>query len=175
MNDQALAKIILPGMARSVSLARRWVVDALTTAGHKDVDGAQLVTSELVGNAIQHTGSGRSGGLVTVTIYEVCDDLARIEVIDEGASTVPKPRESSEDDCCGRGLWLVQQTSIRWGTRPVPMRWNLVWAEVLTLRADHPSDVLNGNNAKNLSSNVKATTSLWPAIRRQASSRDESS
>lgn len=150
MNDQALAKIILPGMARSVSLARRWAVDALTTAGHQDVEGARLVTSELVGNAILHTGSGRSGGLVTVTIYEVCDDLARIEVIDEGASTVPRPRESSEGDCCGRGLWLVQQTSIRWGTRPVPLRWNLVWAEVLTLRADHPSDVLNGSNTKNL-------------------------
>ncbi|MEW1841933.1 ATP-binding protein [Nonomuraea angiospora] len=155
MNDQALAKIILPGMARSVSLARRWVVDALTTAGHQDVEDARLITSELVGNAVLHTGSGRSGGLVTVTIYEVCDDLARIEVIDEGASTVPKARESYEGDCGGRGLWLVQQTSIRWGTRPVPKRWNLVWAEVLTLRADHPSDVLNGNDTKNLGANVK--------------------
>ncbi|WP_431924941.1 ATP-binding protein [Nonomuraea jabiensis] len=156
MNDQVLAKMILPGMARSVSLARRWVVDALTTAGHQDVESARLVTSELVGNAILHTGSGRLGGLVTVTIYEVCDDLARIEVIDEGASTVPRPRESSEGDCCGRGLWLVQQMSCRWGTRPLPVRCNLVWAEVLTLGADHPSDVVTGNNVKNLSSSVKA-------------------
>ncbi|MGW6496056.1 ATP-binding protein [Nonomuraea angiospora] len=174
MNDQALAKIILPGMARSVPLARRWVVDALTTAGHQDMEVAQLVTSELVGNAILHTGSGRSGGLVAVTIYEVCDDLARIEVIDEGAATVPKPRESSEDDCCGRGLWLVQQASIRWGTRPVPMRWNLVWAEVLTLRADHPSDVPNHDGTKNLSNSVKADHLALAGDRKQASSRDES-
>ncbi|MEV4105916.1 hypothetical protein AB0J42_37260 [Nonomuraea sp. NPDC049649] len=68
-----------------------------------------------------------------VKVFEVGDALARIEVIDEGAATVPLPRRSSDEECGGRGLWLVQQTAVRWGTRTVPQRWNLVWAEVFTL------------------------------------------
>ncbi|MEU6716311.1 ATP-binding protein [Nonomuraea sp. NPDC046802] len=149
MSDQALVKMALPGVARSVSLARRWAVDVLTAAGHQNADDARLVVSELVGNAVLHTGSGRPGGLVAVKIFEIGDGLARIEVIDEGASTVPKPREPCEDNCHGRGLLLVEQASIRWGVRPAPLRCNLVWAEVPTLNAERPSEVLNGNNSGN--------------------------
>jgi hypothetical protein len=102
-------------------------------AGHQDMDGVRLVTSELVGNAIVHTRSGRPGGLVTVKVVEVGDALARIEVLDEGAATVACPRRSDDDECGGRGLWIVQRSSTSWGTRTVPLRSNLVWAEVSTL------------------------------------------
>jgi hypothetical protein len=104
-------------------------------AGHQDLDGVRLVTSELVCNAVVHTHSGRPGGLVTVKVVEVGDALARIEVIDEGAATVACPRQSNDYECGGRGLWIVQQSSICWGTRTVPLRSNLVWAEVSTLAA----------------------------------------
>ncbi|MEO3793814.1 ATP-binding protein [Nonomuraea sp. B10E15] len=132
MNDQVLVEMTFPGVARSVSLARRWVVDALAAAGHRETDGVRLVTSELVGNAVLHTGSGRAGGLVVVKVSEVSGTLARVEVIDQGSSTVPRPREPVDCDSHGRGLWLVQRTSIRWGVRPAALRWNLVWAEVAT-------------------------------------------
>jgi anti-sigma regulatory factor (Ser/Thr protein kinase) len=132
VSDRALVRVTFPGLAAWAPLARRWVADALTAAGHRELDGARLVTSELVGNAVVHTGSGRPGGLVTVRVVEVGDALARIEVIDEGAMTVPYSRRSGGDECGGRGLWMVQQTSVRWGTRTVPLRWNLVWAEVST-------------------------------------------
>ncbi|MEO3799094.1 ATP-binding protein [Nonomuraea sp. B1E8] len=133
MNDRILVEMTFPGVARSVSLARRWVVDALAAAGHRETDGVRLVTSELVGNAVLHTGSGRAGGMVVVKVFEVSGALARIEVIDQGAPTVPQPREPADSDSRGRGLWLVQQTSIRWGAGPVALRWNLVWAEVATV------------------------------------------
>ncbi|MEV6151265.1 ATP-binding protein [Nonomuraea sp. NPDC052129] len=142
MSDHALVKMTLPGVVRSVPLARRWVTDALTAAGHRETDGVRLVTSELVGNAVLHTRSGRPGGVVMVTVFEVGDALARIEVLDEGALTVPKPREPDGCDCHGRGLWLVQQTSTRWGTRTVALRWNLVWAEVAMLDAGGASGLL---------------------------------
>jgi anti-sigma regulatory factor (Ser/Thr protein kinase) len=122
----------LPGVACSVSLARRWVVDALVTAGHRETDDARLVTSELVGNAVLHTVSGHVGGTVTVEVIEVGDALARIEVTDQGGSTVPTPREPVGLHCHGRGLWLVQQSSVKWGVRSVPLRWSVVWAEVST-------------------------------------------
>lgn len=133
MRERALVDLTVPGSAAWVCLVRRWVADALTVAGHREVDGARLVASELVGNAVLHTGSGRPGGLVRVKVFEVTAVTARVEVIDEGAATVPLPRRSDDDECRGRGLWLVQQTAISWGTRTVPRRWNLVWAEVSTL------------------------------------------
>lgn len=74
------------------------VADALTVAGHREVGGARLVASELVGNAVLHTGSGRPGGLVRVKVFEVSAATARVEVIDEGAATVPLPRRSDDDD-----------------------------------------------------------------------------
>ena len=133
MKEQALVDLTIPGSAAWVCLVRRWVADALMVAGHRDVDDARLVVSELVGNAVLHTGSGRPGGLVRVKVHEVTGALVRVEVIDEGAVTVPRSRRSGGDECGGRGLWLVEQTAIRWGTRSVPWRRNLVWAEVSTL------------------------------------------
>ncbi len=50
-----------------------------------------------------------------VLIAELGPDMAHIEVIDEGADTVPRPRISEADDCTGRGLWLVSQLSAKWG------------------------------------------------------------
>jgi len=133
VSDRVLVELAFPGVAAWVPLARRWVADALLAAGHRDMDGARLVTSELVGNAVLHTGSGRPGGLVVVRVSAAGEAVARIEVIDEGAKTGPRPRRSDDDECGGRGLWVVEQSSIRWGTRNVPLRRTLVWAEVSTL------------------------------------------
>jgi anti-sigma regulatory factor (Ser/Thr protein kinase) len=133
VKERFVAEIVLPGVAVSVPLARRYVVDALLAAGHREVDGARLITSELVGNAVVHTRSGRPGGLVAVDVVTVGEAMARIEVTDEGAATVPWPRTAGEDDCYGRGLLLVEQTSLSWGVRPTAMGWNVLWAVVSTL------------------------------------------
>jgi hypothetical protein len=77
MNERALVEMTFPGIACWVALARRWATDALMAAGHQDLDSVRLVTSELVGNAVVHTRSGRPGGLVTVKVVEVGDALAR--------------------------------------------------------------------------------------------------
>ncbi|MET7999737.1 ATP-binding protein [Nonomuraea glycinis] len=112
VSERALVDLTVPGSAAWVCLVRRWVADALTVAGHRDVDGVRLVVSELAGNAALHTGSGRPGGLVRVKVYEVADALARVEVIDEGAATVPRSRRSGDEECgvvvCG---WLSRSRS----------------------------------------------------------------
>ncbi|MFC4010237.1 ATP-binding protein, partial [Nonomuraea purpurea] len=79
-----------------------------------------------------HTRSGRPGGLVTVEVTAISDALARIEVTDEGAPTVPRPRMPGDDDCHGRGLNIVEYVAMRWGMRPEPLGWMTVWVEVLT-------------------------------------------
>jgi hypothetical protein len=53
-------------------------------------------------------------------------------VIAQNAAVVPRTHESGDEDCHGRGLWLVESVSARWGTQPRPLGWNTVRAEVLT-------------------------------------------
>ncbi|MEU6711234.1 ATP-binding protein [Nonomuraea sp. NPDC046802] len=132
MNDRFLAEMVVPGEPWSVPLLRRFVGRVLAMAEHRSMDGAQLIVSELAGNAIVHTRSGWPGGLVAVEVTAIGDALARIEVTDEGALTVPCPRMPGDDDCHGRGLNIVEHLAVRWGIRPEPLGWTTVWAEVLT-------------------------------------------
>src|SRR4051812_33341347 len=95
MSGLFLAEIVLPGVTRSVSVARRCVGEVLMIAGHEDVDDVQLVVSELLTNAVSHTASGEPGGFVTVEVASLDAATAYIEVIDEGAAvTVPEVRNA---------------------------------------------------------------------------------
>ena len=132
MNGLFLGEIGLPGVAQSVGVARRCVEEILSTAGHRDVGDALLVVSELMCNAIVHTASGLYGGLVTVEVIALSAELSSIEVTDDGADTVPRPRPATDDDCHGRGLWLVDQVSAKWGVRLLGGGQRAVWAETLT-------------------------------------------
>jgi anti-sigma regulatory factor (Ser/Thr protein kinase) len=127
-----LAEMVVPGEPCSVPLLRHFVGRVLEVAGHRNVESAQLVTSELAGNAVLPTRSARPGGLITVEVTQVNGTLARIEVIDEGALTLPHSRAVSDDACHGRGLRLVEHVSERWGMRLKALGWKAVWAEVLT-------------------------------------------
>ncbi|MET7329491.1 ATP-binding protein [Nonomuraea sp. NPDC005650] len=117
-------------MVSATASALRWT--GADGGGHRNIDNAQLVTSELAGNAVLHTRSARPGGLITTKVTEVRAGLVRIEVIDEGSATLPRPRTVSGYACHGRGLRLVELLSERWGIRLKPLRWKAVWAEVLT-------------------------------------------
>ncbi|MEO3870462.1 ATP-binding protein [Nonomuraea sp. B12E4] len=139
MTKQFLAEICLPGVEASVPLIRHFAGRVLAAAGHHNLDGVQLVVTELVGNAIVHTRSAWMGGLVTVEVTAIGDALARIEVSDEGAATVPRPRQAGDGDCHGRGLALVERLSARWGVRPQPLG-TTVWAEVFTTEDDMTRD-----------------------------------
>ncbi|MEV0622132.1 ATP-binding protein [Nonomuraea sp. NPDC050404] len=118
-------------------IARHHVGTVLTAAGHRNVCNAQLVVTELVANAIMHSASGLAGGLVTVDLTALTDDLARIDVIDQGASTMPKVCMPSDAESSGRGLWIVERTALRWGVLDDALGGTAVWAVVLT--ADDPT------------------------------------
>jgi serine/threonine-protein kinase RsbW len=77
------------------------------------LDEAVLLTSELCANALQHTASG-NGGSFEVTVFR-SDQSLRIEVRDEGATTIPVVRDLNDLAECGRGLELVALIASRWG------------------------------------------------------------
>lgn len=129
--------ITLPGTARAAGVARSWVGLLLEEAGSICVDDALIVVSELVGNAVRHTKSGMPGGVITMLIVESeRGETVRIEVVDEGAATVPAPREPDASELCGRGLWLVGELSAAWGVRSVGGDRRVVWAEVHNARCE---------------------------------------
>ncbi|MFI8928962.1 ATP-binding protein [Streptomyces sp. NPDC053474] len=94
------------------------------------VDTAELVLSELLTNAVRHTGTAR----VSVSA-RLLETALRIEVHDSGRALprVSTPSTTSEH---GRGLLLVAALAARFGAEPTSTG-KQVWAEV-SLR---PSDI----------------------------------
>ncbi|WP_329090146.1 MULTISPECIES: ATP-binding protein [unclassified Streptosporangium] len=128
MTAETLGTITLPGMERSVPVARHCVGAVLAAAGCASVDDVLLVVTELVGNAIKHTASGVPGGTLTLRVSDAGQKLIHIEVIDSGSETIPEPREPDPESFGGRGLWLVGRCSKQWGVRELGGGHRAVWA-----------------------------------------------
>jgi anti-sigma regulatory factor (Ser/Thr protein kinase) len=81
-------------------------------------DVALLLTSELVANSVEHSGSAVAGGVVTVTVA-AGDKVVRVEVTDRSGDGVPvlRPASGAADGEAesGRGMRLVDALSARWG------------------------------------------------------------
>ncbi|MFD5116505.1 SpoIIE family protein phosphatase [Streptomyces sp. NPDC058391] len=80
----------------------RWDLDTLTMT-------AELLVSELVGNAIRY-GKGPIGLRLLLGEGLICE-------VSDGSLTTPRIRHASDTDEGGRGLQLVAALSQRWGTR----------------------------------------------------------
>jgi anti-sigma regulatory factor (Ser/Thr protein kinase) len=108
-------------------LARRILNAALAEwgLGHL-VDSADLVTSELVTNAVRH---GKEPARLTVYTDRAADGgLLFIEVEDAGVD-VPEMRDADDGDEDGRGLMIVEAMSEDWGT-DITDEGKRVWASL---------------------------------------------
>ena len=115
----------LPCETESARRARLLVRTACDTWHLPELaDAASLVISELVSNAVAHSGSR----VMRVTVSRPAPDRVRLSVVDRSHAK-PAQRTASEDDEHGRGLALVDAVSDRWGTDP--LRWGKrVWSEL---------------------------------------------
>ena len=115
------------GLAQCVSDARRFAADALGDL--PGVDVVELVTSELAGNAVQHSGSGQPGGKFTLHLAAF-DDRWTVRVDDAGGPTEPLMRGAAAYEAeAGRGLALVAALSLNWGVVGDQYA-RAVWAEI---------------------------------------------
>ena len=107
----------IPGEPSQLHAAREFVARSLG-GNHACVDTAVLLTSELVTNSVQHSESRHPGGTITTTVIAVPDGI-RVEVIDDGGTTVPQVKADQLDpeDLIegGRGLQLVEFFAVQWG------------------------------------------------------------
>jgi anti-sigma regulatory factor (Ser/Thr protein kinase) len=102
-------EVRLPPHPASVGRARRFVAEQLATLGLDDPLGdAELVTSELVTNAVIHARTD-------ITVAVLTDpEGARVTVAD-GSQVMPGPRLATAASRDGRGLTLVDHFAPAWG------------------------------------------------------------
>lgn len=110
----------------AVRHARRFTRRTLRSWGVTDdsMDTALLVVSELVTNALVHTG-----GQVRLDLTLI-NRVLRIAVADSSPRTPIKPTSIGWEATGGRGILLVEAMSTAWGSLPVSGG-KQVWSEVL--------------------------------------------
>jgi anti-sigma regulatory factor (Ser/Thr protein kinase) len=99
----------LPATARSVTEARRFVLDALANWRLDALaDTAALLTSEIVTNAVLHARTP-----MDLVVQRLRDGVA-VEVTD-GSRKQPRARRVTPDSTNGRGMALLEQLASTWG------------------------------------------------------------
>ncbi len=127
--------LALPALDTSPALARQFVTEALSHRGLRHcLDEVLVVVSELVENAIRHTGGGCQVRL------EFAPGQLVLGVAD-GSQVMPRfRRQEGLLQVRGRGLLLVDRLADRWGAELTATGGKLVWARlVLGPRPPPPS------------------------------------
>ncbi|MFF3331768.1 SpoIIE family protein phosphatase [Streptomyces sp. NPDC002888] len=108
--DPALVSEVRAGALRQLA---EWGLDEAAFA-------AELMLSELVTNAIRH-----GAGPIRVRLLH---DRTLICEVSDSSNTAPHLRRAASTDEGGRGLFLVAQLALSWGTRYIP-EGKVIWAE----------------------------------------------
>jgi anti-sigma regulatory factor (Ser/Thr protein kinase) len=105
----------------------RAAVTALDGRANADVlDDVRLLLSEIVTNAVRHSGAPH-GARIGLAV-SVAGGAVRAEVTDGGRGFAPSPRSAPWTEAGGWGLHLVDRLASRWGVdRGAPVR---VWFEI---------------------------------------------
>ncbi|MBV6698184.1 SpoIIE family protein phosphatase [Kitasatospora aureofaciens] len=105
-----IATLPLTGDHAMVGHSRRFTRKTLTAWGLETLaDWAELLTSELITNALVHAGS-------PTQLRLFCSRLLTVEVADR-ESEAPRIRRARAEDEGGRGMHLVNELAHRWGSR----------------------------------------------------------
>lgn len=116
-----------------VSRARKWARSRIGGWGIASDDPVAevlvLIISELVTNAVVHTGcSAVLRMFCSATVSAGDGYLVRVEVAD-ASETPPRPRHARGADTGGRGLALIDHLADRWGWQQEE-RGKRVWCEL---------------------------------------------
>ena len=118
----------LAPVAESISTARRLLDGFEEMVAPEKLRNLRLLVSELMTNAVMHGGLSEDEQIGLRVVVE--DRLVRVEVHDGGPSLEKMPSEEPPppEQLDGRGLYLVQMLSDRWGVEPDGLV--CVWFEI---------------------------------------------
>jgi hypothetical protein len=124
LGDPFAEEVCFHSRPESASCARRLTLAALRVRGLQSLgEVCELLVSELVGNAVRHTGAQTFG-----LRMERRNGWIRAEVRDPSRA-LPCLLPVHELDVSGRGLMLVDKLSGRWGVDLLP-RGKTTWFEL---------------------------------------------
>jgi anti-sigma regulatory factor (Ser/Thr protein kinase) len=107
------ARVLLPMSTRSPAAARQFArISGCTEHTSQALDEALLLISELVTNSVLHGGP-------QITLAIECDGTGIRVRVRDGASGLPEPHLSADDEERGRGLRLVGLLADSWGVESV--------------------------------------------------------
>jgi two-component sensor histidine kinase len=109
--------------------ARRELDDLGGWLDRETVDNVHLLVNELVTNSVKFAGRGT----IQVRLARKEGDGIRVEVLDDGPGFVPSSDRPALTDTGGRGLFLVEALSDRWGVSMAGR--TCVWFEIGTEEA----------------------------------------
>ncbi len=112
----------LPADPSSVRAARTLLRQALGEEGDELLFALELLTSEVVTNAVRHASSAPR------IEAHLGPDTVRVAVHDDDP-TLPEHREPDLGRPGGRGLHLLDQIASRWGAEPTDQG-KVVWFEI---------------------------------------------
>ncbi|GAA4240860.1 hypothetical protein GCM10022254_67290 [Actinomadura meridiana] len=134
MKRHHLGTCVIPSKPQNVANGRRWLLTRLKPLlgeRHSACEDSVLLLSETLTNAIVHGNGDR----VEVDAY-VDAAVVRVEVTDEGGSTVPHRRDDP-DGVHGRGLPILAMLTKSWGFEQLDDGRLRVWFEIPHAAADH--------------------------------------
>jgi anti-sigma regulatory factor (Ser/Thr protein kinase) len=117
-----LKRRTFPSTPASAGQARRFVESVLAGGLEHLSYGATMMVSELVANAVLHTGTPIE------VVVRADEDRVRVEVHD-GSPQLPVRKHYSTMSGTGRGLLLVEQMSSDWGSKRTD-HGKVVWFEI---------------------------------------------
>ncbi len=109
---------------RCIAPTRAAVREQLSACGVAHTADAELMVSELVGNAIMHAGTE-----ISVTVR--CTEDRTIVEVHDGSSVMPELRGREPMRPGGHGLRIVEALASRWGVEPCEDDGKTVWFEML--------------------------------------------
>ena len=111
--DPRLIAFVLPSIPESVRIARFHVRAALGFHGLGEyADDVEIITSELVTNAVQHVCDN---GAETVGVALIRSQAAVTVAVSDSSSDGPIRRDASTVSLQGRGLQIVEALATYWG------------------------------------------------------------
>jgi len=132
--DGVHERLHLPATEVAPHLARQRVVEFCYGLAEDMVMAAELLTSEVVSNAVIHprppTSAPAGGSAIVVHLHRTPDRL-RVEVIDHDPEPPRPARSPPEDLGHGWGLHLLDRLATAWGVHPVAVGvGKTVWFEI---------------------------------------------
>jgi anti-sigma regulatory factor (Ser/Thr protein kinase) len=109
-----LIAFAVPAIPESVPAARLRVRTALGFHGLDEYADAEIVTSELVTNAMQHA-CGNGNETIRITLERTWNPATLTIVVSDSSPQGPIRRDPPAGSLQGRGLQIVEALAVRWG------------------------------------------------------------